>query len=209
MAQQPIKATPVGFTSSTPDSYVINAGALYYNLTWSETDGWKGIPLGATNGGSTLKIEQETREIEVDGVFTSYVGSKILQSSSMTLETNIKEITANTIKMAINGQVSKGDGTDYPEDWEIVEGKGRIEKSDYIQNIAIVGEYSGSNEPIIAILDNVLSTEGLSIEFTDDEEGVIAATFQAHADEGQVRNRKLPGRILFPPKSSKPSSELA
>lgn len=53
-------------------------------------------------------------------------------------------------------------------------------------------------EPIIIILDNALSIEGLEFATEDDDEAVIEITWEAHADPGQVADRKLPGRIIFP-----------
>lgn len=138
------KVKKTGFSSTTSKEYVVNAGALYANLTWSEPDGWQGTPVGATNGGSTVTIENEYREIEVDGVFTSYVGGKVLTGSAMRLSSNIKSITAQTITMALNGQIAVGDGVNYPTGAQIVEGKGLIEDIDYLTNIALVGEYTGS-----------------------------------------------------------------
>lgn len=198
MALQKVKKT--GFTSSTAKEYVINAGALYMNLEWDTENGWQGEPIGATNGGSTVTVENEYREIDIDGVFTSHVGGKVLTGSAMRLAANIKSITAQTIKMALNGEITQGDGTLYPTGSTIVEGKGAIEDSDYLKNVAIVGEYSGSSEPIIIMLDNALSIEGLDMAMEDDDEAVIEITWEAHADADQVADRKLPGRIIFPAK---------
>lgn len=198
MALQKVKKT--GFTSTTSKEYVINAPAVYLNLIHAEEDGWQGEPVGATSGGVTVTVENEYREIEVDGVFTSHVGGKVLVRSTMRLVANIKSITARTIQLALNGVTTVGDGVNAPTGSTIVEGKGRIEDSDYLTNVGIVGDYSGSNEPIIIILDNALSIEGLDMAMEDDDEAVIEITWEAHADADQVADRKLPGRIIFPAK---------
>lgn len=196
MTKTAIKKT--GFTENTAKSFIINAGAVYTDLTHTEEAGWTGNLLGATAGGNTVTIENEYREIEVDGTFSKYVGQKVLMASNATLETNVKEVTAETIRKAINGTLVKGDGATSPVNVDIISGKGKLESSDYISNIALVGELSGSDEPIIIILDNALCTSGLNFSTTDDDEAVIAMTFEAHADASQVADRTLPARIYMP-----------
>lgn len=197
MALENIRTT--GFTSDTAKHFIVDAGALYRNLEFDEeTMKYKGEPLGATSGGSSVKVEQEYRTIEVDGVFTDAVGTKMLQSASASMEVNIKAITAETIKMGINGKISTGDGTTSPTGATIVTGKGKLENSDYIKNVALVGTYSGSDEPVIVILDNVLSDGGLEFSVEDNNEAIVTMTLKAHADAGQVADRALPMRIIFP-----------
>jgi hypothetical protein len=57
---------------------------------------------------------------------------------------------------------------------------------------------SGTNDPIIVIIDNALCTSGLDFDTKDNEEAVISMTFEAHAAEGQVESLELPCRIYFP-----------
>lgn len=197
MVKENVRTT--GYSAETPKHFIVDAGALYSNLEFDPIEGkYKGEPLGATSGGSSVSVEQEYRTIEVDGVFSDFVGGKILQSSSASLEVNIKAITAETIKMGINGVISTGDGETAPADAQIVSGKGRLENSDYIKNVGLVGTYSGSDEPIIVILDNVLSDSGLEFSVEDNNEAIVTMTLRAHADAGQVADRKLPMRVIFP-----------
>lgn len=197
MVKKDVRTT--GFTADTPKHFIVDAGALYKNLEFDAEEGkYKGEPIGATSGGSTVNVEQEYRTIEIDGVFTDAVGTKMLQSSSASMEVNIKEVTAETIKMGINGIISTGDGETAPKGAEVVTGKGTLENSDYIQNVALVGRYSGSDEPIIVILDNVLSDGGLEFSVEDNNEAIVTMTLKAHADAGQVADRALPMRVIFP-----------
>ncbi len=189
-----------GYTSSTPLHYWIDAGAIYTNLEYDDlTDEWTGELLGATNEGNKLTIEQEYRTIEVDGVFVAAVGQKVLQTSNAMLEVNVKEITAENIRMAINGAIRDAETTEAPEGYKVIEGKGKLENADYVPNLGLVGTMTGTEQPIIVILDNALCTSGLEAETQDDDEAVITMEFQAHADADQVANRKLPARIYFPP----------
>lgn len=196
MAKTPIKKT--GITQETAKSFVINAGAIYTDLTFTEGTGWEGNRLGATAGGNALVITNDIREIEIDGAFSKYVGQKVLTASNATLTTNVKEITSNVIKMAILGKVTATSGVDEPTAYDLIEGKSKIEASDYLTNIGLVGEISGSNEPVIIILDNALCTSGLNITTGDNAEAVVAMTFEAHADADQLEDRTLPARIYMP-----------
>ncbi|WP_421432749.1 hypothetical protein [Streptococcus suis] len=202
MAKTAVKRT--GYTASTPKHYLINAGAIYKNLAWNPTGGkdskgqWEGELLGATSGGNKVTIEQNYRVVEVDGVFTAAVGQKVLESQTAKLETNVKEITAENIRLAINGEITEADGTDAPTGYKVISGKAKLENDDYIANLGIVGTMSGTNDPIIVIIDNALCTSGLDFETKDNEEAVISMTFEAHASEGQVEDLSLPCRIYFP-----------
>lgn len=196
MAKTAVKKT--GITQETTKSFVINAGAIYTDLTYTEGTGWEGNRLGATAGGNALVITNDIREIEIDGAFSKYVGQKVLTASNATLTTNVKEITSNVIKMAILGKVTATSGVDEPTAYDLIEGKGKIEASDYLTNIGLVGEVSGTNEPVIIILDNALCTSGLNITTGDNAEAVVAMTFEAHADADQLEDRTLPARIYMP-----------
>ena len=187
-----------GFDVNTANNFVVNAGAVYQNLKWTEGSGWTGTRLGATSGGNSVTISNEFRDIEIDGTFSKYIGQKVLVSSDATLTANVKEITANAIKLAILGKSEVSSGEDAPADYDVITGKSKIEASDYLTNIALVGEMSGTNDPIIIILDNALCTSGLELSTTDDNEAVVTMTFEAHADANQVADRTLPARIYLP-----------
>lgn len=196
MTKTAVKKT--GITQETAKSFVINAGAIYTDLTFTEGTGWEGNRLGATAGGNAIVITNDIREIEIDGAFSKYVGQKVLTASNATLTTNVKEVTSNVIKMAILGKVTATSGVDEPTAYDLIEGKGKIEASDYLTNIGLVGEISGTNEPVIIILDNALCTSGLNITTGDNAEAVVAMTFEAHADADQLEDRTLPARIYMP-----------
>ena len=159
---------------------------------------WEGELLGATAGGNKVTVEVNHRVIEIDGVFTPAVGQKVLESQTAKLETNMKEITAENIRLAINGEIKDADGTNAPTGYKIISGKPKLENTDYIKNLGIVGTMSGTNDPIIVIIDNALCTSGLDFETKDNDEAVISMTFEAHADEDKIDDLSLPCRIYFP-----------
>lgn len=193
-----------GYTASTPKHYLINAGAVYKNLVWNPTGGksgtgqWEGELLGATAGGNKVTIELNYRTVEIDGVFVPAVGQKLLESQSAKIEVNVKELTAENIRLSINGAITDADGSEAPAGYKVISGKSKLENSDYITNLGIVGTMSGTDDPIIVILDNALCTSGLDFETKDNDEAVVSMTFEAHAGEGQVEDLSLPCRIYFP-----------
>lgn len=197
MAKQAVRKT--GYTKNTPKSYIVDAGAVFKNLEWNkETSKWEGELLGATSDGNKVTIEKSYREIEVDGVKTKAVGLKLLESQNATLETNVKELTAENIALALGAEVKSGDGETAPTNYKIITSKGTVDNSDYLKNIALVGTISGTKDPIIVVLDNALCTSGLEMELKDNDEAVVAMTFEAHADEDQVEDLTLPARIYYP-----------
>lgn len=116
MTKKPVKKT--GYTQSTPQHFLTNAGAVYKNLTWNSVSRkWEGELLGATSGGNKLTVEQNYRTVEIDGVFTAAVGQKVLESQGAKLEINMKEITAENLRMSLNGQVNNGDGSTAPANY--------------------------------------------------------------------------------------------
>ena len=193
-----------GYTANTPKHYLINAGAIYKNLAWNPKGGkdskgqWEGELLGATAGGNKVTVEVNYRVVDIDGVFTPAVGQKILESQTAKIETNVKVLTAENIRMAINGEIKEADGTNAPTGYKVISGKSKLENTDYIENLGIVGTMSGTNDPIIVIIDNALCTSGLDFETKDNDEAVISMTFEAHADEDKVDDLSLPCRIYFP-----------
>lgn len=197
MTKKPVKKT--GYTQSTPQHFLTNAGAVYKNLTWnSVSQKWEGELLGATSGGNKLTVEKNYRTVEIDGVFTATVGQKVLESQGAKLEINMKEITAENLRMSLNGQLASGDGATAPTSYKVVSAKGKLDKTDYITNLGLVGTLSGTEQPIVIILDNALCVSGLEFETKDNEEAVVTMIFEAHADEDQIDDLTLPCRIYFP-----------
>lgn len=189
-----------GFTKDTPLHYLIDAGVVYLNLKFSGGE-FTGTLAGATSGGVTVSVENTYRDIETDGTsHTRVKGQKVLESAVATATTNMKEITAETIKRSLNGKLKTGSTpTIAPEGYKVVTSKRFVDDDDYIDNIAIVGRMSGSKQPIIAILDNVIVTNGIEMAMEDNNEAVIEQIYEAHATHDQLEKEEFPWRFLFPP----------
>ena len=189
-----------GYTSTTSKTYVINAATVFTGVTYDSVGGaFTGTLHGATSGGVTLTIEQNYRDIEIDGTSHMKVkGNKVMESATAMAVTNIKEITAETIRKSLNGKLETADEADAPTGYKVITTKRYVEDADYTNNMAVVGTLSGTNEPVIAILDNVLCTSGLELGTEDNNEAVIEQTYEAHASVEQLLADEFPWRILYP-----------
>lgn len=187
-----------GYTDKTSKKYIINAATVYTGLEFKEGK-FVGDLHGATSGGVTLTIEQVYRDVEVDG--TGHVkvkGNKILESANGTITANMKEITAETIRRSLNGSIVNALPDEAPEGYKVIESKRYLEDKDYLENIAFAGRLSGTNEPVIAVLDNALCTSGLEGATEDNSEMVIEQVYEAHATVDQLNDDKFPWRIYYP-----------
>ncbi|WP_029276302.1 hypothetical protein [Carnobacterium jeotgali] len=188
-----------GYSETTAKNYVINAATVYTDIKHTAADGFSGTLHGATSGGVTLSIEQAYRDVEVDGTTHMKVkGNKVLESATATVTANVKEITAETIRRSLNGAIVEAATEDAPAGYKVITTKRYLDDGDYINNIAVIGTLSGTNEPVIAILDNALCTSGLELATEDNGEAVIEQVYEAHASVDQLNADKFPWRILFP-----------
>jgi hypothetical protein len=184
-----------GYTANSPLHYLLDAGAVYKNLVYDELTGdFTGEVLGATSGGNEFALAQETRVIEVDGLKGNGKGNTVIDSEVPTLTVNLKELTAQNIALALAGGNVDTSDTNY----DIITSKGKIELSDYLQNIAFVGRLSGSTKPVVIVIDNALSLEGLTITTADKAEAVVPVVFTGHYDENSVEAGEAPFRIYWP-----------
>ena len=197
MAETVVKRT--GYTNETAKAFLVDAGAVYKNLKYDQASKkWKGELLGATEDGNKVKIEVKTRDIKIDGTFSMYKGQKQIESTNAELEVKVKELTHSNIALAILGKARAAEATEAPDNYQVIEGTSKLTNDQYLDNIGLVGTVTGSNEPVVIVLDNALCVSGLEVDFKDNSEAVATLKFQAHADENQVADRKLPCRIYYP-----------
>lgn len=189
-----------GYSNTTSKNYLINAATIYTGVKYDDVaGGFTGTLHGATSGGVTLTVEQSYRDIEIDGTSHMKVkGNKVLESATATVTANMKELTAENIRKSLNGTIRKAEVGEAPEGYKVIETKRYLEDDDYIENMAIVGTLSGTDKPVIAILDNAISTGGLELGTEDNNEAVVEQTYEAHATVEQLDADQYPWRILFP-----------
>ena len=185
-----------GVKADTVKNIPFGAGTIHKGLKYITESGWNFAEscVGATKGGSSVKIEPEFYSVEPDGSTVAIKDFKRKIGEKATMEINLIELTEDIIKAAIVGasQTSDISSTDYT----LFTSKEDIEEGDYWENIAFVGEtLDGKN--IIVILPNALCTSGLSIEGKSGEESVGKFTFECHGDANDSLTT-LPYQIYYP-----------
>lgn len=188
-----------GYTADTAKHYLLDAGALFKNITFDGVgEKYTGEPLGATVGGSKLNIKVGIRQPEVDGVLVKVKGNDVIESVEATLEGTFKEWRTDNIAAALFADVTTGDGVTAPADYKIIKGHNTILSTDYVTNIGYVGKITGEAKPVIILLKNSLNTEGLSFDTKDKEEAGIPFKFEARADADKPEDYNGIWEIIYP-----------
>lgn len=190
-----------GITSETVKNIQFGAGTIHKGLKY-ENGGWnfEASCVGATKGGSNVKIEPTFYTVEPDGSSVAVKNFKRKTGEKATLEVNLLELNAEMIKASVIGK----DGTSDITGFSLIESKDAIVEGDYWENIAFVGEtLDGKN--IIVILPNALCTSGLAIEGKNGEESVGKFTFECHGDANESLTT-LPYKIYYPTPNTEPAT---
>lgn len=173
-----------GITDKTQKNIMLGAGTIHKGLEFTPDAGGTGGTwnfeeslIGATSGGTKLSIVPEIYDIPVDGANVKVKGLTVKTGETAKIETNMVEMTADWLKMAVIGQ----DGESAFDGFDVIESKRQIEDGDYIENFAYIG-HKTDGTPVIIIFDNALCTTGLEMEGKNKESGVFAATFECYAD---------------------------
>jgi len=176
-----------GLNCSTPNNLVLDAGALYFNI--DETAFTHNPPYddpvtqalanatlaGATRGGATFETGKETRHVEVDGMRYPIKGLERIDGYTPTLTVTMIEMSAANLQRLLGSSTATTLGN-----FTTIDLSAEIASTDYITNVALVTTLSGSEDPVILVLRNVLMTESASLAFEDKSEAGIEATFTAH-----------------------------
>lgn len=171
------------------DDYKEPAVGDYVMGAWNDADDYV---LGATSGGNKLSVLSELLDIDVDGAIVKVKGLTQKVGEKASLETNLAQHNKETFVRAIIGKVVDSLIKGFTQ----ITTKSLIEASDYLDNIAFVGEMSDGRNCII-ILENALCTSGLEIEAKNKDKAVLKALFECSAGfEGGVHNT-LPVHIFI------------
>ena len=180
-----------GITTETVHRLVLDAGAVYLN--YGEGDQ---ALLGATRGGNIFLVEQDIKNMPVDGARGPMKGSRRAIEIRPRITANLLEIDTAALLKILPGSVA----TDYPstiaKTHDSIKRIRDIIEGDYLTNVAIVGEISGADEAVICMVKEALSDENMSLSTVDKDEGVIAITFTGHFDPNNLDEE--PWEIRFP-----------
>lgn len=170
-----------GLTANTPDKLLLDAGAFFknYDLTKTYDQQASGALIGATAGGGSFSAIPTVRKIEVDGGKENVEQLQTIDGWVVTLTANVKEVTVDTLKLALGAAES---ATSTAPAGTKITGKSDFESTDYLTNITWVGRLSGSQSPVVIVIKNAISLNGLSMTMADKSEATIPVTITGHYD---------------------------
>lgn len=183
-----------GINENTVKNIQFGAGTIHKGLKYTDGSGWnfEESCVGATKGGSSVKIVPEFYTVQPDGSSVAVKNFKRKIGETATMDVNLLELNADMIKASVIG----ADGESDVEGMNLIVSKDAIVEGDYWENIAFVGE-TLDNKNIIVILPNALCTSGLSVEGKNGEEAVGKFTFECHGDANESLTT-LPYQIYYP-----------
>jgi hypothetical protein len=185
-----------GITSATPSNIPLGAGVWFKNLAFSE-EGWGGTVLGATSGGSSIKITPEVLDLEIDGALALAKGFALMQGGTGEAEVNFAEINKDILKMSMLGEELPAESEHAVEGFDCIQTKNAITEGDYVENLGFVGYTADKSKQIIVIFDWALCKSGFQLDPKNKEAGVVKATFTAYGDMESDLDR-VPIRIYYP-----------
>lgn len=152
--------------------------------------------LGATSGGNKLTITSELTPIEIDGATVRIKGLTQKTGEAGSIEINLAQHTAESLKRAIVGKEVDSLIKGYTQ----IVTKSLLELSDYLGNIAFVGNMTDGTDVII-IMENAICVSGFEAEGKNKETSVVKTTFEASADFKSGIYDTLPIYIFYPNKT--------
>jgi hypothetical protein len=186
-----------GISPNTFERLIIDSGAIYKNFV---DKSHLGTFVGATRGGNVFKVETEIRTMPIDGALGAVKGADRITGVVATINANFLEITKELLALSQPGADIDAIGSTHNK----ISRDRDIANSDYISSLAIVGNVSGSGEPVICVIKNALSDGKLDVSFVDKEEGAPTVTFMAHFSVDDLLTE--PWEIHWPICSSSSSS---
>lgn len=177
-----------GITTETYKHFIVDAGAVYKNYVDGDNPG---EILGATRDGSTFTLEREIREMTVDGSKGPTKGYRRVTKVTARISAKFIEFRTDLLKLALPGTTSTEEGN-----YDQIRSALNIALDDYLENIVLIGEKSGTNEPIILGIENPLADGGFEVAMIDEDEAGITIQFTAHFDPEDLA--KEPWFILNP-----------
>lgn len=169
-----------GLTANTAKNLVLDAGAFYKDfLPASDTPATASAKLiGATQGGGSFSAVPAVRQIQVDGSPGAIRGLEVIDGWDVKLTTNLLEASLGALKLALGGV--KEETPAQPAGYKKLTGNMDFADADYATNITWVGTLSGSAKPVIIVVKNALSVNGLNLTFKDKGEALVPVTLSGH-----------------------------
>ena len=189
-----------GLRSVTPQNLVLDAGIMYKNInetmlqnglstafalaisstsTWTDPNGLTVSPskLGATRGGTKVKVGITNRQVDVDSKRTDIKGFDRVDMIMPSIETSLLEFGDYLTAETALGSTDVHNWVTYQE----VKPSLVVKSSDFIGNIALVAPVSGSLLPIVVVLRNARVNSPGDLDLKDKSELSYATTFTGNS----------------------------
>ena len=187
-----------GLTENTKKRLLLGAGAIFKNFVIGvdtyETA--KSKIIAATQGGNTFEATPNTHNIQIDGILGVAADLDVIDSWSVSLECNFIEASVEVLRRALGASVVD---TESDNAYDIIKGDTEFKAADYLENVTYIGTISGSTTPVIIQVKNAINLGGLSVNTTDDKEGVITVKFEGRYT---IENQENPPFEIYYPKGA-------
>jgi hypothetical protein len=194
MEETTMVLTNIGFNDTSPENFIIDSGAIYIGATIDSSTGLivddgTATKLGATSGGVKVTISKKVRDIEMDGTYlTPLQGLAVYESAAASAECSLKELSPENIALILKDQL----------DNNIIKGSLLLPNSAYIEGLAIVGRYNGTQERVIFFIDYALPTSDFALELKDKSEATNDVTFSAYNTTANIEANYAGYQVIFP-----------
>ena len=118
-----------GITADTVKNIQFGAGTIHKGLKYVSETGWNFAEscVGATKGGSSVKIEPDFYTVEPDGSSVAVKNFKRKIGEKAEMEVNLLELNADMLKASVIG----ADGVSEVEGMSLIVSKDAIAEGDY------------------------------------------------------------------------------
>lgn len=163
-----------GITQNTYERFLIDSGEVRMGFVSPENPG---TLLGATRGGATFNITTEYKDMAVDGAKGPVQGGRRITKVEVKLAATFVEWSTDLIKLTLPGSTET-----LSDDHDVISRSLQLTDANYLSNVAIIGQISGSTAtgPGILIARRVICTAPFDTATTDNEEAVLKVEFTGH-----------------------------
>jgi hypothetical protein len=159
-----------GIDANTQNRLLYDAGIVYVNYGLA---GQK--VLGVTRGGNTCSIEQEIRQMAMDGAPGDVKGDKRRVKATAKLSINMLTMSDDVLRAALTNADAAVGGTH-----TVYTREKQISNSSYYDNVTLVLQKSGTSALFGFKLKNALPTSNFELGASDDDESVTKIDFVGH-----------------------------
>lgn len=177
-----------GYTEHTLDNVTTGAAVVFKNfdLSTDTVESAKAKIISATQGGVKVKVEYPSAwDREIDGVPANSVGMREREECKPTVTMTLAEVASPQVLADALGAATVA-AANAPEGYQVITPKWDVEASDYLGNLTVVTTRKGSNDPLIIVIDNPISTEGFELSTASKSGGAMEVTFTGNYDPMQL-----------------------